>query len=220
MLKTSKIYFIFNSNNLNNRSFCIFLILLLLSFNIVLIINSGLLKNKISESLGIIDNLKNEVDFFINKIKIENSCNNYSLDENLLVVNINGDSIKVKEIITETKLILRYSVLNCDACVNVELQNLKNLIVESKVEKNKIILFVYYEKLGDLISTYRSLNIDISLYIIPQKKFNLEIEEQNTPYYFIINPALSISNIFIPRKSYNQLTMHYLKSVYENVLIN
>jgi hypothetical protein len=187
--------------------------LILIVFNVILITKITILNKLVANQEETFSFLRNEIDYYKNKILIERKNDNYVIDRYLKLINLYGDTIYLKDIVDDKKLIFRYSVLDCDACANVEFDNIKSFITKSKFDLNDFILLVYYKNLSDLIKSYRALEIDIPIYIVPNNNLNLPIDAEGIPYYFVIDTTFSISNLFIPKRTEINLTQHFFDQV-------
>lgn len=166
-----------------------------------------------------IDELKKEITHQTNKARLERSSENLFLNEKLQLTDINNNITNFRDIIHGSTLVFRYSILNCGACVAVEFNNMRELNIDPKILNDKIIFVSYYEDIRSQIIAYKSMNLKVPMYIIPNNKLGLPIEEHNNnPYYFIISKDLSVSNVFIPDKEHINFTKEYLTIVINRIL--
>ncbi|WP_281299296.1 hypothetical protein [Flavobacterium limnophilum] len=142
---------------------------------------------------------------------------NLKLEPNLKLISIEGDSVFAKDIFKTNSLVLRYSVLNCGDCIDAEIENLEKY---AKPFSEKIIIITHYENLRRLIIDYKNLQklgLDkVTVYMLPSNKLGIPMEENNIPYYFHIDPKLTISNVFIPMREEPRLSEYYLKYSFKN----
>ncbi len=167
----------------------------------------------------VIGKLTQEIDNCFGKNKMIKSNDFSVLNGNLRIINIDGDTLNLSDVIFSKTLVFRYSVMNCGACVNQEIENIRRLSTEHKID-GRIIFIAYYKYLRNEIIAYRSMDLGIPIYIVPNNNLCLEIERYNIPYYFTINLDFIISNTFIPERINPNLTDQYLETMFEKVLFN
>lgn len=131
------------------------------------------------------------------------------LSASIFLENENGN-YRLNEIINQEKLILRYSEINCNTCVDSQIVAFKNL--SNKLGVEKLAIFSSYERFGDMYRFKRLNKVTMPIYNL-KSDLGLLIDTLNTPYYFILSPTLQIRNVFIPRKEVNEITSIYLNSI-------
>lgn len=148
---------------------------------------------------------------------VENENENLNLRDDLKLITIEGDTIFAKNAFKSSSIVLRYSVLNCGDCVNAEF---KNLEMYAKKFSKQITIITYYKRIRGLIMDYKKLQKqgldNITMYMLPDNKLDIPLENHNIPYYFHINPDLRINNVFIPLKEQPRLSEYYLKYSFKN----
>jgi hypothetical protein len=188
-------------------------ILTFIVINIIVIKKYFKVKNEVGQISQSLNIAKEDVSFFMNKFTIEAANENLKLDGNIHVVGIRNDTFTIKQIINKHTLIFRYSVLNCNACVDSQIQILSEFLNETGLDVSKICFFAYYEDLHDLVSTYRAMKYKFPFYIVQGNNLNFPIEKQNIPYYFETDTSLRIKNVFIPKRELPKLTRQYFESM-------
>lgn len=157
--------------------------------------------------------LNNEIKDFYQRIKIENENNFSTIDKNIKLISAKGDTVRFSDVVNDKMFVFRYSVLNCNACVYKEFENIRNTHFQNFTKKNKMMFVVYYQNVRDLVTTYRSSNLEIPFYILPNNNLGLQIERYQIPYYFLIDSTFQINNVFIPVRDKDSLTVSYLNSI-------
>lgn len=156
-------------------------------------------------------------EWFYSKTIIEKNNNRYKLNPQK-VISLNGDSVLLSDLLSDSRLIFRFSFLSCISCFDKELDiiisEIKNL---SRLQNNIIILISDYN-LESFIETKKKLvlaNSDIPIFGINPGNFCIPLEESSIPYYFTIDSSLIINDVFIPMKEFPKLTLDYLKTLNE-----
>lgn len=196
---------------MKNKFFFLIVISLIL-FNAFLLFNNN---SKKEETNVYLNSLKS---VYEDKFIVEKQNENLKLDKNLKLLTVDGDSVLVKDIFNNNKIVLKYSLLNCGACIDAEYQVLREL---SKNFDNELCIIAYYDRVRDLIGDYKKLKEigldEVTIYLIPDDKLGVPLDKQNIPYYFLIDNDLTMTNLFIPMKESPKLSINYLKSNLKNV---
>jgi len=134
-----------------------------------------------------------------------------NLETDLKCFDEKGKKFHLSELINERpKLILRISERMCDLCITSELNSLKR--INTDIRKDDIILLATY-------SNFNSLRILKKKHGIPFKIYKVgtihesSLEQQNTPYYFVLEKNMIPKYQFIPDKNMNKLTDKYLNDL-------
>lgn len=191
--------------------------ILLVSFSLVFTQNVNLKKEIELQSLKSHD-LNIRLEQFAGKDRILNSSEFSILNKKMKIINLNGDTIKITDVIKSNTLVFRYSMTNCGACINQEMENIRNLKYQKRIDTDKIIFLAYYQNLRDQIVSYRSMDLNIPIYILTENDLGLPIEKKNFPYYFVVDSTLCLRNLFIPERNDAELTMKYVEKICNNVL--
>ncbi len=131
------------------------------------------------------------------------------LDKNLELQN-KGDSLLLSELnIIRPKLVLRYSELNCNVCVDSQFETLNR--VTKQIGEENILIFGSYSKLDDLNRFKRINNIHLEIYNL--KNIGLSIDDENIPYYFVLDSSLVVKDLFIPKDEYPDLTKSFFELI-------
>jgi len=119
------------------------------------------------------------------------------------------DSLKINNC-----LVYRFTQLNCNTCVEMEMPKLKKLA--KKTGKDKIILLVSFSSTKELKIISNKYKIDFQMYNIDLDAINyLPIEELNVPYCYI-RKEKNIHSVFIPNKALPELSFAYYDRVAES----
>ncbi|WP_269243371.1 hypothetical protein [Flavobacterium limnophilum] len=154
---------------------------------------------------------KTELATFEQNFIYERENENLELDGNLPLIDIEGNTVLVKNIIKANSLVLRFSELNCGECINAEINALVNN--KNKIKKN-VILIAYYQDRRNLFVFFKDFQnkglTNIQMYLLPNEALLIPLDKLNIPYYFCINSNLIMNNFFIPQKDKSTLSKVYL----------
>lgn len=186
---------------------------------LIVIVSNFCWFNKYNTDKKVIDALMKsvEVSFLQNtELRIHKENRLYELEYNgeflsdsLLLTDINGSKVRLRDIINENKLILRYSELNCQTCVDEQIKNL-NIYADS-IGIDRILLFTNYET-EVYMRRFKKLNkINFSIYNM-KIEANKILKDIGLPYMFILSPnkKMRIQYMYIPQKEIPILTSSYL----------
>jgi len=136
--------------------------------------------------------------------------NGLYLDQNLILISESFDTVKLKDFVNSNPiLIFRYPKINCDNCVNILIKNIVELL--NIYEIDQITFFAYYDKVSSLSNLKRLNQLQNKIYMI--KNLDIEIENLNSPYFFLLNQDFKIEYVYIPDKKYSGRTKSYLKFI-------
>lgn len=144
--------------------------------------------------------------------------NGLSISDTIKVTNEKGDILLLKDIIKSTKLIFRYSELNCDVCVDKQFEAL-NKYIDIYGSEN-ILILSQYNKLRNLNIFKRINNIKLSVFNLATIISNMEIEKAGLPYFFIIDSHLTTKDFFIPIKEIDNYTHSFLEKIHSKYFSN
>lgn len=117
----------------------------------------------------------------------------------------------MSDIITGTKLVLRYSELNCNTCIDEQINNLNKISQNLGIEN--IILLTSYEHYTYMQKFKKVNKIKFAIYKI-QDELEKDLEDIGLPYYFVLNNSnFRINNTYIGMKEIPELTTTYLKHI-------
>lgn len=193
----------------------IIIITVLMFFLIYSIVAS---KNNQKYNNDIIVNIKNSLDiekkrglvrdYFLN---LELKYNDYKISDELNLIDEKGNIFRIKEKLNTKKIIFRYSELQCNVCVEKQIQSLKRY--KDKIGVDNILIIADYSNFRNLIVFKKINSLDIPVYNL-SKKMSLEIEKKDIPYFFIADNSLVAKDYFIPIKEIKNYTDNYLNTMY------
>jgi len=117
-----------------------------------------------------------------------------------------SDSLLINTIMERPKLVLRYSELNCQSCVDAMLAQLQNC---NSFGKENTLLLAYYKNPAYLYQFKRMNRLLLPVYSI--KNTGLPPDTLNIPYFYILGKDLDVSNFFIPEEGDTASVATYLR---------
>ena len=189
-------------------SFC--LLLIIISILIIGIRNNGF--NTFSKGID-----RSEYEHVVSQYSIlfANTIFQFSttdiLLDNVEVSDSKESTYNLSKILAKPCLVLRFTELNCQQCVDDAVSSLMNHVRQSP-QLNAIIL-TSYSNAQDLYIFKHLHKIDIPIYNLGEERLQLPIEDIDTPYFFISDETLIAKEVFIPDKSINDLTSEYLRVI-------
>ena len=123
----------------------------------------------------------------------------------LEVCNEKGDTLAIDNIISKPVLVLRYSELNCQSCVDDLLTQVKEA---GLFNASNSLLLAYYREPAYLYQFKRMNRLELPVFSI--QKTGLPPDTLNLPYFFLMNSKLQISNVFIPEEGDTESMAAYL----------
>lgn len=186
---------------------------ILLLINMLLLLNYYICNKNIKQERRLCNN-KIDALFYESTLLRENLLLSIQdvciLPEKTIVYTESGDSTTLDKIKQNKKsLILRYSYLSCQPCVDNIIANIKQFVEEN--DTLEVLLLSNYQCKKDLRNFKRINTIFTEVYNI--KHLDISLEKENVPYMFIIDENMNIFNFFIPRKEIPELTKQYLQRV-------
>lgn len=127
------------------------------------------------------------------------------LNPQLEVFNEKGDTLAIVNIISKPVLVLRYSELNCQSCVDDLLTEIKEVGI---FNESNTLLLAYYREPVYLYQFKRMNRLELPVFSIQHT--GLPPDTLNLPYFFLINSRLQISNVFIPEEGDTESIAAYL----------
>lgn len=202
-----------------------FIITVLLTLNILLIYK---LKSQREVFISInslinkrLNNDKDNLMTFKNNFINERINDNLELGSNIEFIDIEGNKFLAKDLFKKNSLVLRYSELNCNDCIEAEI----DVLLKNKEKLTSPIFFLaYYQNKRDLFVYYKKFKKkglkNIKMYLLSDKGLNIPADKLNMPYYFCIDKTLRMNNFFIPQKNKQILSESYLITTSKNFLSN
>lgn len=121
------------------------------------------------------------------------------------VANEKGDTLTIGDLISKPVLVLRYSELNCQSCVDDLLTQIKEI---GSFNTTNTLLLAYYREPAYLYQFKRMNQLELPVYSL--QKTGLPPDTLNLPYFFLMNNKLQISNVFIPEEGDMASVKEYL----------
>jgi hypothetical protein len=186
----------------------LFILLLLFSITLVFFIVNNQMET-ISNQFP--SEMLNEKTFFIERNReISENLRNRRI-ENFICEESDTKQHSLSDLVLgNSLLVFRYSEFNCSSCYETELALLQDFFSESN--RNVAILCSYQVK--NYFTKFIGMNqIVLPIYRIPQDAMDWMLEDYNVPYYFVLHSDLKATDIFIPNKSFPELSKQYLERI-------
>lgn len=114
--------------------------------------------------------------------------------------------------VTSPKLVVRYSDVNCNTCVDSLFTSLAEF--SDRIGEQNVIIMASYHNRRDLFVWKRLNNIRYNVFQVPHDQMGLEIERKNIPFVFILLPGKgAVHQIFLPMKENTERTRVYLEYI-------
>ena len=129
----------------------------------------------------------------------------------LNVVDLQYREKKISDVISDNTLILRYSEMNCDVCVDSIIKRLN--VYKDSIGLSNIVLLTTSRNLG-YTRRFKKINkISFGIYNMG-KVLDSILVDIGMPYLFVYSSNNDrINNVFVPHKDNQRLTDEYLHSV-------
>jgi hypothetical protein len=130
----------------------------------------------------------------------------------LTVIDENNSPVTFVQIINDNspKLIVRYSALACDICMEEELKIIQKYV--SKINKDNIIILASDHNIRSLRLLKKSLSMDIKVYQIEKTGIPFD-DKHNNLCLFIIDKELIVKDFFLPEKTLPELSKYYYEII-------
>ena len=174
----------------------------ILIFNTILLIVILILVI-IKNNDGIIDEKKENFDYYYFQEllyeSIENDNQKLDISE---MVKLKFDSLNIND--TMPILVCYFSASGCQACIDFNINMIKENIVD--YDNNKQVLFIAAN-----YSQHKSFKLN-SILNIERENLGLSIEKYSIPFYFVMEKGIS-RHVFLPDKNFPEHTKAYIESV-------
>lgn len=179
-------------------------------FDVILLIDRANLKRNSSQSFGNYYNFDND---YLN----ERLNDNIRISEPSSLLSIDGDSLIGNSYRSKRRIIFRYTISSCRDCVTSEFDVIQQVIRENPLLGKNLFILTYYHNnsamAGDL-HELRKRKVNVPIFI--SKYLNgVPLEEENLPYYFVLENDSIIRNVFICHHDKPNRTEAYLRSAIE-----
>lgn len=136
------------------------------------------------------------------------------LSPDIIIYDINRKEHNLSKILNKNKkIIIKYSELNCNTCIDSLFSCINNHLNEQ--EKQYITILATYHNRNDLLTFKRINNLNYPIYGIDS--LDIPLENLNEPFIFILNDDYTISHLFIPHKERLQDTRRYFDIILNDI---
>ena len=162
------------------------------------------LKQKSDNQIGWIEALK---EYRFNEVIL----NGTKMSADFNVVDIGENKKKISEVISDNTLILRYSEMHCEVCVDSIVKRLN--VYKDSIGLQNIVLLTTSQNFGYMRRFKKINRIPFGIYNIDEALDSVLVDI-GMPYLFVYSTiSKRINNMFIPQKEDPQLTDEYLHSI-------
>lgn len=135
------------------------------------------------------------------------------LNKEMCMYNMYGDKFNLHEIVNENKLVLNFSELNCNTCVDEQLKYLNEYA--DSIGTSNVLIFVTCNDYSHMRRLKKMNKVKFELFNLGDSLNNV-IKDIGFPYFFVIDKSLRVNSIFIPEKGNKSLTYNYLDNILKN----
>lgn len=174
---------------------------------------------KVRDVQLILHELKKDSDLKIGQLGALEECRNYEMCLNgvevspdLEVTNLEGVKKKLSGVISNNTLILRYSEMHCDVCLDSVINKLN--LYQDSIGIQNIMLLTNTDKINYIRKFKRINNIHFNIYST-DNKLDSVLVDIGMPYLFVYSfESKRMNNVFVPQKENVKLTSEYLHLIY------
>ena len=186
-----------STNNLIRTALIVFIV-----FNLLLVLKLRKANNYASQFS---EPREKRTELLLNNIFFHLESEGALMIDNIMVESETGDTTTLKAILSRKPLLLlRYSELHCNLCVDHSISYLKSLA--DSVGQDNIAILTSYRTIRDLFLFKRINQIDFPVYRIPENSLTIPADKYGFPYLFITDHTLVAKYIHIPDKDVPELT--------------
>lgn len=136
------------------------------------------------------------------------------ISESVLLKDIAGKSFPLGELIRgESKLIFRYSYIDCGVCIDSVISQIQEITKLDKLDDLIIITDSYSDR--DFVIKNKRNDHPYPVYNISNSNLGISLEGKNLPFLFVVDSELRASKFFIPIKEVPYQTEQYLAYIFE-----
>lgn len=162
------------------------------------------LKQKSDVQMGRIETLK---EYRFNEVIL----NGTNMHADFSVVDIWENKKKMSEVISDNTLILRYSEMHCEVCVDSIVKKLN--VYKDSIGLQNIVLLTTSQNFGYMRRFKKINSIPFGIYNMDEALDSV-LADIGMPYLFVYSTlSKRINNVFVPQKEAPQLTDEYLHSI-------
>ena len=131
-----------------------------------------------------------------------------------------GNKISVAELLNGShKIIFRYSELNCNLCIEEEIQILQKYI--NDIGFDNILFFSTYNSTRDLFLFKRINQLqNYRIYNLKEEQLNIPIDRLNIPYVFLIDSSGNIVMLNIPEETKPEFSEQFYNVIISRLASN
>ena len=182
---------------------------------LLLILNGFAIKNKNERISSLLDDYS-KLDNVLAHSSFNDSVNIVVQSRNfinsLLLETAKGEVVDLEDLVSDNFLILKFSKLSCDQCVENELLLFRELV--DKIGTKKVAIITDYDDISQLYRFQRINKIeDVRILISKNDDLNLFPEYNYPLYYLVLDRSLNVKSFYIPDKGFNQLTSRYYRLI-------
>lgn len=133
---------------------------------------------------------------------------------NFKLVDVNKNKIELKDLLYEKeyKLVFFFSYLNCESCIDSALDNLVTIGREMNM-KNNMLVICEFANMRAMKAFMDNHPFDIPMYFNIDSVKNNILENENVPFFCVMNKKLVAKHILIPIKEIPKQTRRYLNCI-------
>ena len=196
----------------------LFLTIILVFFLVLSNIYGYIRYQEIFEVQSFLYELKKDSDIKIGQLESLKECraneillSGNKMSHDLEITSIQGNRKKLSDIMSNNTLVLRYSEMHCDVCIDSIVSKLS--IYRDSIGLQNIILFTSTENVNYIQRFKRVNNIHFNIYSI-SNGLDSVLVDIGMPYLFVYSFADErINNVFIPQKENAEFVREYLHSI-------
>jgi hypothetical protein len=186
--------------------------------SLILLVSNGIL---LFRQKGLYDTINTINEFYYlsehryktisNDIMTYSYMDDMDINPRTIVRSERGDSVLLKDLVHKTSFVVKYSYLNCEECINYQINVMKTYI--DKIGIDNILILVSYANLRSLSIDKKLYDYKKNIFYFEDEGFDFTIENKNEPYFFILDDKMKAKHFFIPRKEMENLTNDYMKMI-------
>jgi hypothetical protein len=168
-----------------------------------------LMNNKLSNAF--VSEINSEDSYFQKMNDELNSRLSGSQIDNIICMDSVQNTFLLSEIMEhKSTLFFYFSEYNCNTCFEGEIRLLQSFYTNGHFH---VIILCAFE-LEDSFKIFLTINqVHVPIYRVKQEALKLQLDDYGYPYYFLLNPELIVSDIYIPNKSSPELNKIYLEKI-------
>ena len=165
-----------------------------------------------------LEELKKDSDIKIGQLEALKECraneillNGNEISRDWEITNLQGGRETLSDIMSDNTLVLRYSEMHCDVCIDSIVSKLN--IYQDSIGLQNIVLFTSTKNMNYVKKFKRVNNIHFDIYGI-SNALDSVLVDIGMPYLFVYSFVDErINNVFVPQKENVKFTYEYLHSI-------